>query len=135
MCILEMQMQCYGSFFEVLPNERVCAELTVEDGVSQILLELFGGGMVNEVTIHFSSHLHMGLQHCSVHLHALCLCQDFALFPHTRENMKLEVETRICSLLKELFGSVNVVNVAFIPSSCDYENNPALSLNDVVADH
>ena len=127
MCILEMHMQCYDRFFEVLPNEIENAELAVEDGVSQVLLDLFGGGMVDDVTIDFSSHLHIGLHHCSVHIHAQCLCQSFVLSPRTRENMKLEVEKSICSLLRELFGSVNVGNVMFSPSSCDYENNPALS--------
>ena len=127
MCMLEMHMQCYDRFFEVVPSEREHAELAVEDGVSQVLLDLFGGGMVDDVTIHFSSHLHMGLQHCSIHIHAQCFCQNFMLFPRTREHMKLAVEKSIGSLLRELFGSGIVDNVTFSPSSCEYENNPALS--------
>ena len=127
MCMLEMHIQCYDRFFEVVPHERENAELAVEDGVSQVLLDLFGGGMVDEVTIHFSSNQHMGLQHCSVHIRAQCLCQSFVLLPCTREHMKLAVEKSMCALLRELFGTGNVGNVTFSPSSCDYENNPALS--------
>lgn len=126
MCILEMHIQCYDRFFEVLPNERENAELAVEDGVSQVLLDLFGGGTVDDVTIDFSSNLHMGLQPCSVHIRAQCLCQSFVLLPHTRENMKLAVEKSIGSLLRELFGSI-VGSVAVNLSSCDYANNPTLS--------
>lgn len=127
MCMLEMHMQCYDRFFEVLPNERERAELAVEDGVSQVLLDLFGGGMVDEVTIQFSSNLHMGLHHCIVHIHAQCFCQSFVLFPRTRKNMQLEVEKRMCSLLRELFGAENAGHVTLRPSSSACEIHPALS--------
>ena len=126
MCTFEMHMQCYDRFFEVVPNEKEHAELAVEDGVSQVLLKLFGGGSVDDVTIHFSSHLHMGLQHCSIHIRAQCSCQNFVLLPRTKENMKLEVEKSMGSLLRELFGSGNVGNVTFSPS-CDYGNDHAFS--------
>ena len=39
MCILQVHVQCAHRFFEVLPDEVESAELTVEDAVSQILLE------------------------------------------------------------------------------------------------
>ncbi len=126
MCTFEMHMQCYDRFFEVVPNEKEHAELAVEDGVSQVLLKLFGGGSVDDVTIHFSSHLHMGLQHCSIHIRAQCSCQNFVLLPHTKENIKLEVEKSMGSLLRELFGSGNIGNVTFSPA-CDYGNDLAFS--------
>ena len=127
MCTLEMHMQCYDRFFEVLPNEKEHAELAVEDGVSHVLLDLFGEGSVDDVTIHFSSNLHMGLQHCSIHIRAQCSCHSFVLLPHTEENMKRAVEKSMCSLLRELFGSVNVESVTFSPSPWDYGIDPALS--------
>lgn len=127
MCILKIHMQCYDRFFEVLPDEVENAELAVEDVVSHVLLDLFGGGTVDDVTIHFSSNLHMGLQYCSIQIRAQCSCQCFALLPRTKENMKHAVEKSMCSLLKELFGSVNVDSVTFSPSPWDYGNDPALS--------
>lgn len=129
MCVLQMHLNCSDRFIEVLPDEVESAELTVENMVSHILLDLFGGGSVDDVTIRFSSNLHMGLQHCSIHIHAQCFCQSFVLLPRTRENMKLEVEKSMHSLLKELFGSGNVGSVTFVPSSCDYGNDPAFSHN------
>ena len=126
MCILQIHVQCYDRFFEVLPDEVENAELMVENVVSHVLLDLFGEGTVDEVIIRFSSSPHMGLQHCSIHIHAQCSCQSFALFPCTKENMKLAVEKNIGSILKELFGSVNVEGVMLSPSPWDSGNDAAL---------
>ncbi len=57
MCMLQIHMQCYNGFFEVAPEEKEHAELFVEDTVSHILFDLFGGGIVDDVTIQFSSGL------------------------------------------------------------------------------
>ncbi|HZS77733.1 MAG TPA: hypothetical protein VFA41_14060 [Ktedonobacteraceae bacterium] len=122
MCKLEMHMQCYDRFFEVLPTEVESAEIAVEEGVGQVLLDLFGGGMVDDVTVDFSSNLRMGLRYCSISISAQCLCQGFVLFPDTKEHMKLEVEKSIRCLLKELFGSVHMGSVRLIPSSCDEDS-------------
>ena len=121
MCILQVHVQCAHRFFEVLPDEVESAELTVEDAVSQILLELFGKGAVDEVTIRFPSNLHTGLQHCSIDILAQCFCQFFSLLPPTQENMKHALVKSICSLLKELFGSVNIESVTLSPSPRNYE--------------
>ena len=126
MCILQIHLQCYDRFFEVLPDEVENAELIVEDIVSHVLLDLFGEGTVDEVIVRFSSSPHMGLQHCSIHIHAQCSCQFFVLLPCTKENMKLAVEKSIGSILKELFGSVNVEGVMLSPSPWDSGNDPAL---------
>jgi hypothetical protein len=121
MCILQVHVQCAHRFLEVLPDEVERAELTVEDAVSQILLDLFGKGAVDEVTIRFPSNLRMGLQHCSIDIRAQCSCQFFALLPRTQENMKHALVISICSLLKELFGSVNIESVTLSPSPRVYE--------------
>ncbi len=121
MCNLQVHVQCAHRFYEVLPNEVESAELTVEDAVSQILLDLFGKGAVDEVTIRFPSDLRMGLQYCSIDIRAQCFCQFFSLLPRTQENMKHALVKRICSLLKELFGSVNIESVALSPSPRVYE--------------
>src|SRR5438105_9841861 len=116
MCILQIHLQSYDRFFEVLPGEVENAELTVEDVVSHVLLDLFGGGTVDDVTIRFSSSLRMGLQHCSIQIHAQCSCQCFVLQPCTEEKMNLAIEKSLCSMLKELFVSVKVDSVMLNPS-------------------
>ncbi len=127
MCMLQMHVQCSDRFFEVSPDEVENAELTVEDGVSRVLLDLFGEGAVDDVAICFTSSPPVGLHHCSIHIHAQCFCHSFVLLPHTEENMKRAVEKSMCALLRELFGSVNVESVTFSPSPWDYEIDPALS--------
>ena len=127
MCMLQMHVQCSDRFFEVSPDEVENAELTVEDGVSRVLLDLFGEGAVDEVAIRYTSSPPVGLPICSIHIRAQCLCHSFALLPHTEENMKRAVEKSMCSLLRELFGSVHAESVTFSPSSWDYGIDPALS--------
>src|SRR5216683_4121528 len=126
MCILQMYVQCFDRFFEVLPEEVENAELTVEHLVSHVLLDLFGGGTVDDVTIRFSSSLRMGLQHCSIQIHAQCSCQHFVLLPRTREKMHLAIEKSLCSMLKELFVSVKVDSVMLNPYPKDYGNDLVL---------
>ena len=121
MCIFLMHIKCADRFFEVLPDEVESTELTVENAVSHILLDLFGKGAVDEVTIRFPSNLRMGLQHCSIDIRAQCSCKFFSLFPRTLENMKHALVESICSLLKELFGSVNIESVTLSPSPRNYE--------------
>ena len=127
MWTLQIHVQCYDRFFEVFSDEVEYTELIVENAVSQVLLDHFDEVTVDDVTIHFSSNSHMGLQHCSIQIQAECACQTFALLPRTKENMELAVENSICSILKELFGSVNVDSVTFSPPPWDYGNDPALA--------
>ena len=119
MCILQIHVRCYDRFFEVFPSEIENAELTVENAMSLVLVDLFEEGTVDDVTIQFSSNLHMGLQYCSIHIHAQCACQSFTLLPCTKENMELAVENSISSILRELFGSVSVDKVTFSPAPWD----------------
>ena len=125
--MLQIHAQGYDMFLEVLPDEVQNAELTVEEVVSHVLLDLFGEGTVDEVTIRFSSGLRMGLHHCSIYIHAQCPCQFFAQLPRTKENIKLAVEKSMQSLLKELFGTVHIDNVTLIPAPWEFENGSALS--------
>jgi hypothetical protein len=128
MCFLQIHVQCYDKFFEVLPEEVENAELAVEDVVSQVLLELFGEGTVDEVTICFSPNLRMGLRHCSIQIRAQCPCESFSLFPNTKEHIKSAVENRMGSLLKELFVSVNIESVMLSSLPQYYGGDPAPSL-------
>ena len=120
MYTLQAHMQCYDRFFEVYSNEIECNELMIEDAVSHLLLDFFDEVMV-DVTIIFSPQLHMGLQHCSIQMQAQCELQTVASLPRTKENIELTVENNMCSILRELFGSVVVDSVTFIPSPWDYK--------------
>jgi hypothetical protein len=117
MCILQVYVQCHDKFFEVSADEVENAELMVEDIVSRVLLDLFNGGTVDDVAIHFSPTLYMGLQRCSIQVRAECSCQCFTRLPGTRESMELAIEASMSSLLREIFGSVSVENVALQPAS------------------
>lgn len=108
MCNLQINVQCHDKFFEVSPNEVEGAELAVEETVSHVLLNLFGEAIVDDVTILFSPGLRMGLQHCSIQIDAQCSYRSFVSPPPTKANIERAVEKSLCSILKELFGSVKV---------------------------
>ena len=126
MCILHIYAKGENTFFEVAPSEQMEAELFVEDMVSHVLLNLFGEGTVDDVTIRFSSTRLVGVYHCSLSIRAQCSCQDFVLRPHSQAYMKQVVEQQMSSLLKELFVSVQVEDVVFSPSQreCEYNSAP-----------
>ena len=117
MCILQVYVQGHDKFFEVSADEVENAELMVEDVVSRVLLDLFNGGIVDDVAIRFSPTLSMGLQHCSIQICAECSCQYFTRLPRTKDTMELAVEASMSSLLRELFGSVSVESVDLQPTS------------------
>lgn len=116
MCILQIHALCDKRFTELLPDEVENAELTVEDVMSQVLLKLFGEGMVDEVNIRFPS-LRPDLQDCSIQIRAQSPCQCFTLFPRTEEHMKHAIADSIGSLLRELFVSVNIASVTLSHAS------------------
>ena len=116
MCTLNAQIQCYYRFIEVFSDEVEYNELMIENAVSQLLLGFFEEVMV-EVTIIFSPHLYMGLQHCSFQ----CESQTDVSLPSRKENLELTIENNMSSILRELFESVIVNSIIFIPFPSDYE--------------
>jgi hypothetical protein len=127
MYTLQAHMQCYDRFFEVFSNEIEYTELIIENAVSQLLLDFFDEVKVDDVTIIFSPNLYMGLQHCSIQIQAQCFCQTSELLPRTKDNMELVVENSMCSLLRELFGSVAVDCVTFNPSPWNFEYDHSIA--------
>lgn len=119
MCILQIYVRCHDRFFEVLPEELESTEATVEGAVSQVLLALFGEVSVDDVTIHFSPDMRMGLQHCSIQIQAQSSYHSFTLSPCTRENIERSVAQCISPILKELFGSVTIDSVTLTPFSTE----------------
>jgi hypothetical protein len=133
MCTLQIHMQCYDKFFEVIPDDVETAELMVENVIGHVLLELFGGGTVDDVTIRFSPDQHHDLRHCSVQIDAQCADQGsislprIESLPYMKEHTKLAIEKSVCSIMRELFVSVKVDSVMLKPSPWDYGSDPALS--------
>lgn len=122
MCILQIQARSENKFLEVIPDERVTAELTIEDIVGHLLLDLFEEVEVNDVTILFPPTLHPGLKQCFIRICALCACGCFSELPRTKEHITFSIEKRIGPVLKEFFGQVSVDSVTLSPSQgiCSY---------------
>ena len=120
MCTLQAKMQCYDRFFEVFSNEIEHNELMLENVVSQLLLDFFDEVMV-DVNIIFSPYAQMGLQHCCIQIQAQCEPVIGASLPDPNEYIELCIENKMCTILRELFCSVTVDNVTFIPSSRGYK--------------
>lgn len=127
MCIFQIYAQCRDKFFEVSADETENAELMVEDAVSLVLLDLFGEGSVDDVTIHFTRNPHTRLQYCSIQVLALCPRHRFIHFPCPDEQIEQVVAQRISNILRELFGSVQISRVALKPMSETSEYDSALS--------
>jgi len=98
----------------------------IENAVSQLLLGFFEEVMV-EVTIIFSPHLYMGLQHCSIQIDAQCESQTDVSLPSRKENIELTIENNMSSILRELFGSVSVDSVTFNPSPWNFDYNHSIA--------
>jgi hypothetical protein len=120
MSTLQANMQCYDRFFEVFSHEVEHNELIIEDVISQLLLDFFDEVMV-DVKIIFSPRPNMELQHCLIQIQAQCDNQIGASLPNPNEYIELSVENKMCSFLRELFGSVIVDSVTFVPSPWDYK--------------
>ncbi len=120
MSTLQANMQCYDRFFEVFSNENEYNELFLENVVSQLLLDFFDEVMV-DVNIIFSPHVQMELQHCFIQIQAQCDNQICASLPDPNEYIELSVENKMCSILRELFGTVIVDSVTLIPSPWDHK--------------
>jgi hypothetical protein len=133
MCYLQIHMQCHDKFFEVLTEDIEGTELLVEDIMGNILLNLFGGGTVDNVTICLHANLRKGLRHCSIEIRAQCPCQSvislpsIETLPRIKENVKRAIENKVCAVMKELFVSVKVESLVINPSPWDYGSDPALS--------
>lgn len=129
MCTIEVLLQCYDRFFEVIPEEKEKVELAIEDMMSQILIYLFGGTGeeedtgVDEVTIDFSPGFHAGLRHCSISIRALCSCNTFVSSPRSHENIRYAIKETVSSVLKELFITVKIDDVIIRHSHmCELDN-------------
>ena len=126
MCFLQIQVQCYARFFEVISGEKEQAEFFVEEGVSHALACLFNEPMV-DVTMKFFSGLPSELHHWAITINAQCSCKTFASSPRSEERMKVAVQQCVYSILRESFGTVKVDDVTFRHSEWECEVAAVLS--------
>jgi len=108
MYVFNMYLQCADRFSEVIPEELETAELTVEHLVSQVLLDLFGTVLLEDVSIRLPASGSVQKAQCFVHIYAQC--SDFSI-PSAQgdlDDVELALENRIGCVLVELFETVNV---------------------------
>jgi len=115
MCTLEAHLQCYDRFFEVFSNEIELNELMLENIFSQLLIKFFKWVMV-EVHVRFPPHEELAMQYCVIHVCAHCDHPNYPSLLDTHEFMEVRIEHKMCSILRELFCSVIVDDVTFLPS-------------------
>src|SRR2546430_3256514 len=108
MYVIEIDIRCIDSFFEVLLDDQENAELTIEDLVSRALADLFGVIIVCGVTISAPLSVRTDVQLCSISIDVQRPGRPFLLLPEDLENMEFAVENAISCVLLELFETVMV---------------------------
>jgi hypothetical protein len=102
MCYLHIQASCHRKFSEVVPEDVEKTELVVEDAMSQVLLDLYGEGGIDEVSIFYPTTLPVDQPDCSIHILAESPCQ----LPSTEveeQVMKEMIARSITVLLSQFF--------------------------------
>lgn len=114
MCIFQIHVRCDG-FSEILCDEVENAELVVEDVMCHVLLNLFNGGTVEDITVRrfVGSSLHR--PGCSIQIRVQCPCLGCSLEASAKEPMQREMQKHTALLLRELFTSVEVDDVSLSP--------------------
>ncbi len=123
MCIFQIHVRGDARFSEIVSDEVENTELAVEDVMSHVLLTLFGGGTVEDVTIQFFPDPQKKQRRFSIQIYLQCACQQFSLRPLTKECMQREVGKHTGILLKELFVSLEVGSVELIRTPWVYEGD------------
>ncbi len=116
MWTLQLNMQCSGRFLEVLPDEIENTELSIEYGVSHLLLTFFEEVMVEEVRVFFSPDPRTGLYRYFVQIEAVCDHQYSSTPFSTEEHIKGAIAQGVAALLKELFDMVKIEAITMQPS-------------------
>lgn len=119
MYICKVHAQCGARFSEIVPDNMQDAECIVEEGVGQALLELFGEGTVDDVSIYFASYAYLKLKYYFIQVHAQCAYEDFILRPCTEEHVKEAIGRKVGAVLRELFLSAEVDAITLIPAPWD----------------
>lgn len=111
MCIFNIQAQFQSGFAEVLTDNTEQTELAIEDMMGHVLLKLFDGGVVQDVTVQRAPGSQIKRSRYIIQIRVQCPCQCFSLSPRTQANMRSEVQKNTYRMLKELLTSVEVDDI------------------------
>jgi hypothetical protein len=120
MYICKVHAQCGTRFSEILSDNLKNVEILVEGLVGQALMELFGAGAVDDVSIRFVSYAYSKLKYYFIQVHAQCPYEDFILLPRTEEHVKEALGRSIGARLRELFLSAEIDAITLAPAPWDY---------------
>lgn len=126
MCIFDIRLRSNGRLTEISRDESENAELAIEEAMSSVLLKLFDGGIVDDVTVRFSASP-TPPQDCSIRIRVRCPCQHFSLSPNTKEHMRNEMQKYTQVLLRELFPLIEMEQVKMAPAPWQREDDPAFA--------
>jgi hypothetical protein len=91
----------------------------VEESVGQALVDLFGEGTVDDVSIYFAPYTYLKLKYYFIQVHAQCAYEDFILRPCTEEHAKEAIGRKVSAVLRELFLSAEVDAITLMPAPWD----------------
>ena len=111
MCVFDIQVQFQSGLAEVLPGDVEKTELAIEDVMGHVLLKLFDGGVVEDVTLQRAPGPQTRRSRYLVQIRVHCPCQQFVLFPRTQENMRSEMQKKTYRMLKELLTPIEVETI------------------------
>ncbi len=123
MYICKVHAQCGTRFSEIMPDNMKDLECMVEEGVGQALIDLFGEGTVDDVSIYFASYAYLKLKYYFIQVHAQCAYEDFMLRPCTEEHAKEAIGRKVGALLRELFLSAEIDTITLAPAPWDEGNS------------
>ena len=126
MCIFDIRLRGNGCLTEVSRDEAENAELAIEEAMGCILLKLFDGGIVDDVSIRFSTQPALPPD-CSIQIRVRCPCQHFSLLPNTKEHMQNEMQKYTQVLLTELFPLIEMEQMKMAPASRFHGDDPAFA--------
>ena len=121
MCTLQAHMQCYDRFFEVYSKRSRVQRTHFRKCCQSVIARLFRRGDGGCEYYFFSS---CANGDCNIVLSKYkpnVIIRSCASLPDPNEYIELSVENKMCSILMELFGSVIVDSVTFIPSPWDHK--------------
>jgi hypothetical protein len=119
MYICKVHVQCDARFSEIVPDNMNVVECMVEESVGQALVDLFGEGTVDDVSIYFAPYTYLKLKYYFIQVHAQCAYEDFILRPCTEEHAKEAIGRKVSAVLRELFLSAEVDAITLMPAPWD----------------
>jgi hypothetical protein len=116
MWMLKMNIQSSARFLEILPDEVESTELSIENGISQVLLALFDDVAMDEVRLYAVPDSKRGLYCYLIQIGAQCDTVSSPSFFLNEEHLKRIITRDVSALLRDLFGRVSVEGISMHPT-------------------